>query len=129
MKFILNSTNAQLMSWGTKKIIVDGETTRFPVIVRKVCGEKMWEKYNDTSTVLGPSVKKMKRTAVKEIVSILTKGDEKQRACVDYKLHSLVYENATVLKRIIDDHVVVIETRKNFKKNWMVCSNSSSTVM
>lgn len=119
MKFILNGTNAQLLSWGTKRLVVDGETSRFPVIVRKMCQEKIWEQYSDSSTVLGPSVKKLKRTAFKKILSLLTKGDEKQRACVDYKLHALVYENASLLKRIIDDHVVVVETRKELKKNCL----------
>lgn len=58
VKYILNSSNVQMMSWGTKRIVVDGESNRFPVLVRKVCGEKMWDNYNSENTVLGPAVKK-----------------------------------------------------------------------
>lgn len=58
----------------------------------------------------------MKRTTFTSIMSVLTTGDVKQRACVDYKLHALVYENASVLRRVIEDHISVIETRKKLKK-------------
>lgn len=34
----------------------------------------------------------------------------------DYKHHTLVYENATVLRRIIADRVMVIEVRKELNK-------------
>lgn len=40
----------------------------------------------------------------------------KQRACIDYKLHALVYEKCAILCRIIDDLVVEKETRKELRK-------------
>lgn len=40
----------------------------------------------------------------------------KQRVCIDYKLHALVYENCTTLCRIIDDLVVEMDRRNDLRK-------------
>lgn len=60
--------------------------------------------------------KKVCRTLFCSIVSRLTKGDIKQSACVDYKLHALAYENVSTLRRIIEDQVREPEDRRKFKK-------------
>lgn len=50
-------------------------------------------------------MRKVGRKLFCAIVGKPLSGDVKQRACVDYKLHALVYENNERLRRIIDNHV------------------------
>lgn len=63
--------------------------------------EIIWQAYNAKCTGEGEGRRNMKRTTFTSIISKITTADTKQRACVDYKLHALVYENASNLKRII----------------------------
>lgn len=58
----------------------------------------------------------MKRTTFTSILSKITTVYSKQRACVDYKLNALVYENASTLKRIIEDSVDIEKMRKELLK-------------
>lgn len=62
-------------------------------------------KYVADTVTLPAGMRKLKRFAFVDIVKTLKKGDVQQRACVNYKLHALVYENSSSLKRIIGDRV------------------------
>lgn len=81
--------------------------------------ELIWQTYNKDSPhseeVVGVK-RKLKRTTFTSIMSRLTTSDMKQRACVDYNLHALVYENGSILKRIIDDNIEVCKLRKELNK-------------
>lgn len=122
VQYILQSNNVQYMAWGTRRILADGRKLRFPVLIRKTGAETMWRNYAKDGTVLPMGKAKVKRTTFMEIVSKLTTADVKQRACIDYKLHALVYENCTTLERIVDDKVVEAKVRKELKKS-VVCLN------
>lgn len=50
------------------------------------------------------------------IVRKLAQGDVKQRACVYYKRHTLVYENTDRFKRIIVDNAREHDERKKLKR-------------
>lgn len=114
--YILHSDHVQLLSWGTKRLKVrGGEYTRFPSLTRKVSCEVMWRKYSSDIDSFSEGMRKLKRSKFIQIATALTKDDVKQRACVDYKLHALVYENATTLKRIIEDQVREKDIRKDLK--------------
>lgn len=116
VQYILQSNNVQYMAWGTRRIVVDGKKLRFPVLVRKVGGEAMWRNYAKDGTVVRDPFRKVKRTTFMEVVRRLTCADVKQRACIDYKLHALVYENCTTLERIVEDKVVEKKLRSELKK-------------
>lgn len=116
VRYILQTNNVQLLSWGTRRLYIHGERRQFPVLVRKVGMEVMWRCYERDKTGYPPTLKKVGRTLFCDIVYKLTKGDVKQRDFVDYKLHGLVYENTDIIKRIIDDHVRDVEKRKQLKK-------------
>lgn len=116
LMYILNDNNVHLLSWGTKRMKVNGEKLRFLHLVRKVGIEVMWRNYRKENGEFSEGTKKVGRTLFCDIVSRITKRNIKQRACVDYKLHALVYENTSTLKQIIDDQVRDSEQRKQLKK-------------
>lgn len=116
VKFMLDANNVQLMAWGTIRLEIDGRTVRFPQLVRTVTLERIWQAYNAKDGRECESGRKLKRTTFISILRKITTADTKQRACVDYKLHALVYENASTLKRIIEDTVPVEKTRKELTK-------------
>lgn len=116
LRFIFMSTNVQLMAWGTRRIKCNGEYKRFPLMMRKMSTEAMWRRYAVDSTMFPEGVSKVKRTVFIDIVNTLTKADINQRACIDYKLHGLVYENVNILRRIIEEQVGESEKRRQLKK-------------
>lgn len=116
VRYILQGNNVQLLSWGTRRLFIHGERRQFPLFVRKVGIEVLWRFYAKDKAGFPTIVKKVGRTLFCEIVSELTKGDVKQRACVDCKLHNLVYENSDIIKRIIDNNVRDIKKRKQLRK-------------
>lgn len=116
VRFILSSNNIHMLSWGVRRVLIGGERIQFPTLVRKTAMETLWRIYARKSMKLPRNVRKVGRTVFCGIVSKLTRGDVKQRACVDYKLHALVYENTERLKRIIDDNVREYDERKKLKR-------------
>lgn len=116
VRYILQSNNIQLLSWGTRRLYVDGQRRQFPVLVRKASIDVMWRNYARDRCNYPAAVKKVRRTLFCDIASKLTRGDVKQRDCIEYKLHGLVYENAKLLRRIVDDHVLNSSTRKQLTK-------------
>lgn len=75
----------------------------------------MWRKYSTCTKSFPEGMRNLKRSNFHQIATALTKDDLKQKACVDYKIHALVYENETILKRIIEDQVRDNEVRKELK--------------
>lgn len=55
-----------------------------------------------------------------EIVRRLKKGDGKHRACIDYKIHALIYENSSNLLKNIEENVVDKEKRTDLKSKLEV---------
>lgn len=117
VRFMLSANNVQLMAWGTTRLNIRGRNLWFPQLVRKVTLERILQKYDgDTNFCGGTERRKMKRTTFRSILSRLITADMKQRACVDYKLNALVYENACVLKIIVNDKVEVVKKTKIFEQ-------------
>lgn len=51
-----------------------------------------------------------------EMVNKLIIGDVRQRVCINYKLHALLYQNFTTLCSIIDGLFVLSDKRKYLRK-------------
>lgn len=115
VRYILQGNNVQLLSWGTRKMFVNGQRRQFPVLVRRSSVDVMWRNYARERSRFPSGVKKVRRTVFCDIASKLTRGDTKQRACIDYKLHALVYQNINTLGRIIENHVRECDKRKELK--------------
>lgn len=116
VRYILQNINVQILAWSTRRLYIHGERRQFSVIIRKVGVEILWSCYAKDKTGFPPTVRKVDRTLFCELDSKLTKGDVEQRACVDYKLHGLVYENSNIIRRIIDDHARDVSKRKQLKR-------------
>lgn len=110
--YILHSNNVQLMSWGTRQLYINGCRTQFPVLVRRCSVDVMWRNYARDRDSYPNGVKKVRRTLFCDIASKITRGDTKKRACKDYKLHALFYQNSNLLRTIIYDHVRSTDKRK-----------------
>lgn len=116
VRYILQSNNVQLMSWGTRRLCINGARTQFPVLVRRSSVDVIWRNYARERCSYPSGVKKVGRTLLCDIASKITRGETKQRACIDYKLHALFYQNGNLIRRIIDDQVRTTVTRKELKK-------------
>lgn len=81
--YILHSDHVQQLSWGTKRLKVRGQYTRFPSLKRKFSCEVLWRKYSDNNKSFPDGMRKIKRSKFIEITAAVTKDDVKQRACVD----------------------------------------------
>lgn len=92
------------------------ERLKIPVLIRNVGIEIVWRFYAKDKNGQASELKEVGRTLFYEFVLKLAKGDVKQRAFVDYKLHGLVYDNTDEMKRIIDNHVRDVVKRKELKK-------------
>lgn len=83
VRYILQSNNIQLLSWGTRRLFVEGEQSQFPFLVRKASVDVMWRIYAKDRCSYPTGIKKVRRTLFCDIVSKITHGDTKQRACID----------------------------------------------
>jgi hypothetical protein len=97
VNFILDDSNAQLVSWGTKKIILDGHEIDFPRLVRREVVERLSimhaEYYPDKHDRIG-------RTSFKKIAKAIMHTDQKAKTAVDYVSGILLYDNFDMLKKI-----------------------------
>lgn len=113
--FLFRADNVQLLSWGTKRVMYNGEIHRFPAVIRRTSGEGLWRRYNREMGIRN-NVDRVGRTVFRSIVSYLTKGQLEARTCIDYYQDSLVNENVKLLKEIIKkecdpsmDHSLVLK--------------------
>ena len=104
VQFIFRSDNTQNLSWGTRRVRCNGKYEKIPCVLRKMSIISLWRKYNnepEDSYV----VRKVGRTMFCDIVKTLTKTEVRQKACIDYILCALVYDNVEVCQNIIDGMV------------------------
>lgn len=97
VNFILDDTNVQLVSWGTKKIILDGHEIDFPRLVRREVVERLSimyaEYYPEKDDRIGS-------TSFKKIAKAITCTDQKAKTAVDYVSNILLYDNFDMLRKI-----------------------------
>ena len=100
VRFILRADNFQRMSWGTRCVRCNGKYIRFPAIMKKMTSQSFWRKYNEDHQI-PENVKPIGRTLFMYLVSLITKAEIRERACVDYMLSTLLYENVEVLRLLV----------------------------
>lgn len=66
--FLFRADNVELLSWGTKRIVYNGEMQRFPAMIRKRSIEGLWRRYNEELGV-GNCVRHIGSTVFRCIVS------------------------------------------------------------
>ena len=100
--FILSNENVSFLSWGTKRIMLDGVVTNFPAITRKKSRSQMFAKYLIDNTVKTQTRIPINRTNFLKLASALTHKDQKLRRAVDYVTGFLVNDNFSTIQRLID---------------------------
>jgi hypothetical protein len=97
--FVLNDANVQRISWGTKEVTIDGKTETFPHLIRKKAVRNMARDYLEHYPDV---VDRVGLTSFEKIVRTITHHDQKAKEAVDYVSGQLLYDNLTMVRRIID---------------------------
>lgn len=97
IKFILSYENVAYLSWGTKRIVYNGNYHHVPAILRQKPISTMFTNYLQRRTE-GPHVSKR---SFYRLCGILTHGEVDTRKAVDYVTDILVSDNVATLKQII----------------------------
>jgi hypothetical protein len=98
VRFILSDNNIQRISWGTKKVEIDGAEIDFPKLIRKKVKQQIkrdyMEYYPDQADRLGI-------TSFDKLLKALTATDMKAKAAVDYASGVLLYDNFMMIRKIV----------------------------
>jgi hypothetical protein len=100
--FIIQSNNIQMLSWGVKIVLLDGEKIEIPTLSRKVSKSTMWKKYE---RAFPDKWQRVQKESFRIIVRTLTTRQDKSIATVDYKVSELVHDNHDHMKRLIKGEV------------------------
>ena len=100
--FIIRSDNIQMLSWGVKIVLLDGEKIEIPALSRKVSKSTMWKKYE---RAFPDKQQRVQKESFRIIVRTLTARQDKSIAAVDYKVSELVHGNHDRMKRLIKGEV------------------------
>jgi hypothetical protein len=108
VNFILDDSNVQLVSWGTKKIILDGHENDFPRLVRR---EVVVERLSIMHAQYYPEKDdRIGSTSFKKIAKAITCIDQKAKTAVDYVSGILLYDNFDMLRKIATTSNIPDET-------------------
>jgi len=110
VRFILNDANVQRISWGTKKVIIQGEEVDFPKLVRKRVIEYILRGYNEYYL---EREDRIGNSSFKKICKVLTSTDAKAKNAVDYVSGRLMYDNFDLIRRIVATHDIELTKLAN----------------
>ena len=110
LKFILHQDNAQQISWGSKKVMVDGAIRQLPAITRKRKRINIWRAYSkicerDESASMG-------RSTFFKVINRVTQRDQKSKTAVDYVKGALIHDNFEVIRRVLNSVMLSIDIRR-----------------
>jgi len=98
VEFILSNNNTQVLSWGTRKININGKDVVLPRLVRKKVIEYMHKDY----TVKYPAKEdRIGSISFKRIAQSITSHDSKATTAVDYVASVLLYDNLMYTEKIV----------------------------
>lgn len=97
VKYILGDRNIKVLSWGTRKVCINGEEVILPKLARKKCISNMIKEYHleydNRSERIGD-------TAFRSIARAITSHDTKAKTSVDYVAGTLLYDNIAYIKQV-----------------------------
>ncbi len=96
--FILNDSNVQRVSWGTKTILLDGNKIDFPRLIWRKLIEYMLHHYIEYFPM---KYSRIGNTSFKKGVKALTTQDQKARKAVDYVSGRIMYDNFDLIRKIL----------------------------
>ena len=98
MRFILSDRNIQILSWGVKKVYIDGKAINIPKLARKKCISNMVKEYH---IEYSHQNERVGDTSFRSIAKAITSHDTKARTSVDYVSGVLMYDNLSYMKQIV----------------------------
>jgi hypothetical protein len=98
VRFVLNESNVQRVSWGTNTILLDGKQIDFPRLIRKKLVEYMLRDYMEYFPM---KYSRIGNTSFKKVVKALTTQDQKARKAIDYVSGRLMYDNFDLIRKIL----------------------------
>lgn len=114
--FILSSENVSYLSWGAKKVVVDGKAHILPSITRKRAVKHIYDAYVEADRTSYTETGTISRAAFYRVVAVLTAGRVELRRAIDYVTGFLVNDCFAVMDRIAQDFIANGEIREQFLK-------------
>ena len=110
VQYLFRPENVQLLSWGTKRIRLDGKWVDFPAIMRKATCAKIFRLYEEKLSTMRNDVtqeagKILGRSSFLLVAATLTRGQQKRKTAVDYVLGTLVYDNIRCARDLVTGEV------------------------
>jgi hypothetical protein len=96
--FILSESNVQMITWGTKTLLINSKEIIFPRLTRKKIMAHILRSYVETFS----GIDRIGVTSPKQIVKVLRSHSQKANTAVDHVSGLLVYDNFVLLRRICD---------------------------
>lgn len=100
---ILRADNVSFLSWGVKRVRLDGKVHVIPAIMRRRTRAAIFEKYLHETTLHCPRDATVSESTFYRIASTITVGDSKLLKAVDYVVGFLVNDAADMLKQVVQD--------------------------
>lgn len=122
VKFILRDEIVQRISWGTKRIELDGCEIDFPKLVRKKIKQQIVRDYVE---YYPEQVDRLGNSSFMKLVKALTASDMKAKAAVDYASGVLLYDNFVMIRKIAPIPLVdAMEAylKGSYEKHLLTCA-------
>ena len=104
IKFILQSDNIVTLSWGTRKLRLNGQDVNFPCIMRRRRRSHIVASYVRSVSSL-PSSNKLGTNSMFKLVNLLTTKELKRKSAVDYVYGILVLDATALLRKMIRNEI------------------------
>ena len=115
VKFILGPSNAQVLSWGERKLFVGSKIVKLPKVTRKRIPQYIYTAYREICP--NPHIV---RSKFYEIVNATTCNDMMAVSAVDYTTGVLIHDTCDRLLRIIDR--IELEDKREHLKKLLNCA-------
>ena len=118
IRFILSDNNVQRISWGTKKVMIDGEELNFPKLIRRKVIQYIHRDYVETIH----EDNRISMSSFRNLAAVLTASDQKAKKAVDYVSGMLLYDNFERLRLVVstapekDDLLKLTHALESFMK-------------
>jgi hypothetical protein len=107
--FILDPTHTNMLSWGLKKLTVDGTTHEIPALSRRMSKASLWA---DHQIEHPDKRERLGEESFRVLMKSLSAKQDKSVNAVDYKISELVHENKARMQRLIRGEIPDLAVQK-----------------
>lgn len=112
LSFLFSNDVVNYTSWGSRNIVIDGQSRVLPFIPLKFSVSKTFDMYRSSELIVNSSDPLLSKASFYRLVSEVTHGSSKLRTAVDYVVGFLVNDNFEIVSRIIQHFFPYAEDRK-----------------